>query len=153
MTEFGGYANAESFAFEIWTANNQDLYNAILDYARDCLRRVPNMTEQTLGVNIVMAVETWVNDSRNGLPIVNYGWGPQAVCKICSERVRYMGAYWDHAHSRQIECGTGDGSTAYPADLPISRKILSEMAADVGDFSKIDRTEVGETWRETVKGE
>lgn len=73
---WNGYANEQSYMFEVQTANTRDLYEAIRDYAADCLRRVPNMTPQTLGANIKLVVRGWVDDAQNGRPAYSPGWGP-----------------------------------------------------------------------------
>lgn len=39
-------------------------------------------------------------------------------CAICSERIRFVaGVGWMHPHSGDRECWTGDGATAYPANV------------------------------------
>ena len=113
---YGGYANQESYDFEVWTANNRELYDAILAYARECLRRVPGMTDQTLGANIKLNVREWVDMARKGEPIRNLGWGDNL-----------------------------------PVNVPA--KLLLEMADDIGDMSKVNEYDVGESWRESAEGE
>lgn len=44
-----------------WT-NDYSLYHAVLDYSRGLLRRVPSMTDQTLGRNVRDAVQRWCED-------------------------------------------------------------------------------------------
>lgn len=40
-------------------------------------------------------------------------WQLESVCIICHEPITGRNAFtWTHAHG--VECGTGDGSTAYP---------------------------------------
>lgn len=80
--DHNGYANAETLAFQVFAPNVRELHDAIGDYVADCLRRVPNMTDQTLGVNIILTVRTWVDMARNGEPIRNLGWGPAGVLPI-----------------------------------------------------------------------
>jgi hypothetical protein len=76
-----GYANGETFRFEVETANTFELYVPILAFAAECLRRVPGMTNQTLGVNIKLTVRGWVDMAQRGEPIRNIGWleGPVSI--------------------------------------------------------------------------
>ena len=45
--------------FDMIWENDYDLYLATLAYARDLLRRTPNMTDQTLGRNVKDRVFAW----------------------------------------------------------------------------------------------
>lgn len=89
-TEYNGYANAETLAFQVYAANTRELHDAIRDYAADCLRRVPSMTDQTLGTNIKLAVRTWVDQVANGEPIRNLGWGPSGILPIRPRTLREL---------------------------------------------------------------
>jgi len=55
----------------IWQ-NDQTVYNEVIDYVKDCLRRVPNMTDQTLGLNVKARVFSWAHGGGWGY---SDGWG------------------------------------------------------------------------------
>lgn len=52
---------------QIWQ-NDQDVYNAVLSYARSLVRGVPGMTDQTLGRNVKDRVFSWAYGG-------GWGWG------------------------------------------------------------------------------
>lgn len=72
--ENGGYVNAETYRFEEFAPNVLSVYTDVRNVAREMLRRVPSMTDQTLGANIKLHVRTWVLDAREGRTLRNYGW-------------------------------------------------------------------------------
>lgn len=55
----------------IWQ-NDQDVYNATLDYARGLLARTPGMTDQTLGRNVKDRLFSWAYGGGYGF---SSGWG------------------------------------------------------------------------------
>lgn len=106
--EWNGYANRESFMFEVHTANTWSLYREIRDYAADCLRRVPGMTAQTLGANIKLTVRGWVLDAQNGEPAQNYGWGKDGPLDIPRrELLELAEAVGDFSRVNEDELGQG----------------------------------------------
>lgn len=72
--EVNGYANAETFRFEAHTANDAELYADLLNVAVTMLQRVPSMTDQTLGRNLLDHVRGWLHDIDQGGQPVNRGW-------------------------------------------------------------------------------
>ena len=72
--ENGGYVNAETYRFEQFAPNVLSLYTDLCNVAREMLRRVPSMTDETLGANIKLHVRSWVYDAREGKAPQNYGW-------------------------------------------------------------------------------
>lgn len=64
---YNGYANEDSYYFDVVWANSQPLYEAIKSHAR-AMRPVHEvMTDQTLGRNVKDAIRAMVNDG-------GYGW-------------------------------------------------------------------------------
>lgn len=55
----------------VWT-NDQEVYHAVLAYARELLRGVPGMTDQTLGRNVKDRVFAWAYGGGWGW---SSGWG------------------------------------------------------------------------------
>lgn len=88
LTDFGGYANAESYAFEQITANDPDLYHDLLNVAVAMLDRVPSMTDQTLGRNVKDHVLGWLYDIDQGQQPVNRGWADQH--RVTSSRTKLL---------------------------------------------------------------
>jgi hypothetical protein len=70
----------------IWQ-NDQDVYNAVLEEVREMLRRVPGMTDQTIGVNIKARVFSWAYGGGWGY---SSGWG--GATYSLRDRERY--SYW-----------------------------------------------------------
>jgi hypothetical protein len=64
--------NHATWAFSLWWSNDEPLYRNVLAYATECLRRVPNMTDQTLGLNVRIEVQRWCMDGQATV----LGWGP-----------------------------------------------------------------------------
>lgn len=79
MKEHGGFANRESHYFEIFSSNYPDLYEAILGYSQNLLRRVPSMTPQTFGYNIKSEVRMWIEQAMTGKPIYSLGWWDRPI--------------------------------------------------------------------------
>lgn len=82
---YNGYANEDSYNFDVVWANSQPLYEAIKSHAR-AMRPVHEvMTNQTLGRNMIDAVRAMVNDG---------GWGwrscPDEFVAVRSESIRLL---------------------------------------------------------------
>lgn len=83
--------------FNLHWQNDQELYLAVLDFARVCLRQVPNMTEQTLGLNVRDTVWRWCVDEA-ATPL---GWQQRhypvtrAVLVMMREEVAAAGGFPD----------------------------------------------------------
>ena len=58
--------------FNLLWQNPQEVYNAVVDYARDLLRRQPTMTDMTLGRNVKDRVFAWAYGGGWGY---SEGWG------------------------------------------------------------------------------
>jgi hypothetical protein len=58
--------------FNMLWQNDQDVYRAVVEYVRDMLRRVPNMTDQTIGRNVKDRVYSWAFGGGWGY---SEGWG------------------------------------------------------------------------------
>jgi hypothetical protein len=84
-----------NWAFSLHWTNDQELYNAVLDLARVYLRRVPGMTDQTLGRNIRDSVQRWC-DERAASPL---GWQEQrypvsrSVLEMMDREVKAAGGF------------------------------------------------------------
>jgi len=63
---FEDYANYATFRVCVDGWNNEPIYNAILKLTEECLSKVPNMTDQTLGRNIKDAMRRWAQDAVTG---------------------------------------------------------------------------------------
>lgn len=86
-TDFSGYPNQATLDFDLWYSNHEPLYRAVNAYAADCLRRVPSMTDQTLGTNVKLVVRGWVHDIDEGKRPWNHGWGENPVTANMSQLV------------------------------------------------------------------
>jgi hypothetical protein len=64
--------NHETTEFNLVWQNDQDVYHAVLDYARRLLAQVPGMTDQTLGRNVKDRVYSWAYGGGWGWAT---GWG------------------------------------------------------------------------------
>lgn len=64
--------NHETTEFNLVWQNDQDVYHAVLDYARRLLTQVPGMTDQTLGRNVKDRVFSWAYGGGWGWAT---GWG------------------------------------------------------------------------------
>ena len=64
--------NHATTEFNLVWQNDQDVYHAVLDYARDCYAQVPGMTDQTLGRNVKDRVFAWAYGGGWGHAA---GWG------------------------------------------------------------------------------
>lgn len=85
---------AEHYFSMHWT-NDYELYHAVLDHARELLRRVPSMTDQTLGRNLRDAVQRWCVDERAdalGWQARDYAVSP-AVLRMMREEVERAGGF------------------------------------------------------------
>lgn len=122
----------ETWAFNLHWSNDEALYRAVLRYAAGCLRRVPNMTDQTLGLNVKNEVRRWCEDGY----VSDLGWSP--VCLDCGARL-YTG--------RDHRCPVT--RTVQPA-LIVSRSVLDMLAEEVGDFSRVNEESVAEDVREAL---
>lgn len=71
MTRESDVAHATTEFNLIWQ-NDQVVYNEVLDYVRDLLRGVPNMTDQTIGLNVKARVFSWAFGGGWGFAS---GWG------------------------------------------------------------------------------
>ena len=58
---YNGYANEDSFLFDVVWSNDAHLYSAIRAYGETLLRSVPGMTDQTLGLNVLHAIKAAVH--------------------------------------------------------------------------------------------
>lgn len=70
----GEVTNNAGWYFSLHWSNDYALYHAVLDHARELLRRVPSMTDQTLGRNLRDAVQRWCMDEA-AYPL---GWQEKA---------------------------------------------------------------------------
>lgn len=70
--EDGSCGHVVTDEFNMIWQNDQDLYDAVLDMVRDLLRRVPGMTDQTIGVNVKGRVFAWAYGGGWGY---SEGWG------------------------------------------------------------------------------
>lgn len=57
-----GYANYATFKVIAETENDRGTYFALLAYVRELLKGVPDMTEQTIGVNLKLRLRTWAEE-------------------------------------------------------------------------------------------
>jgi hypothetical protein len=85
-----GYANAETFRFEAATANDAELYADLLNVAVTMLQRVPSMTDQTLGRNIVDHVRGWLHDVDQDERPVNRGWADHHTVTSSPAKLRAL---------------------------------------------------------------
>lgn len=80
-----GYANDDSYYFDVVWANDQELYEAIKSHARAMRPVWEVMTDQTLGRNMKDAIRAMVNDG---------GWGwrscPDEFVAVRTEAVRLL---------------------------------------------------------------
>jgi len=74
-----------TWAFDLHWSNDEPLYRAVLDYSRELLRRVPTMTQQTLGRNVRDTVQRWCADES---AMRTTGW--QATPYVVDRRVLRM---------------------------------------------------------------
>lgn len=82
---YNGYANEDSYYFDVVWANSQPLYEAIKAHAR-AMRPVHEvMTNQTLGRNMKDAIRAMVADG-------GYGWRscPDEFVSVRSESIRLL---------------------------------------------------------------
>lgn len=86
-TDWNGYPNEPTWDFDIWYSNHEPLYRAVNAYAADCLRRVPSMTDQTLGTNVKLVIRGWVHDIDEGKRPWNHGWGENPVSENMNQLV------------------------------------------------------------------
>jgi len=104
-----GFANDETYYFILHWKNDEPLYRDVLLYAGECLRRVPDMTDLTLGRNVKDTVRRWVADGE----VVGLGW---------DEGIDYWPVDPDVLASMAREVGNFD------------RVSEGEVAEDVRDF-------------------
>jgi len=78
---------SETDEFNMVWQNDQAVYDAVLSLTRDLLRRVPGMTDQTLGRNIKDRVFSWAYGGGWGY---SSGWGGATYSLRDQERY----AYW-----------------------------------------------------------
>lgn len=89
-----GHGSATWYFNLHWT-NDYILYHAVLDYSRGLLRRVPSMTDQTLGRNVRDAVQRWCHD-ETAQPL---GWQDKpylidpGVLRMMREEVEQAGGF------------------------------------------------------------
>lgn len=72
---WSGYASEETLRFEEYAPNVQAIYDALVALGAECLRRVPNMTTQTLGRNIKDNAQGVALMAAEGEPLRFLGWG------------------------------------------------------------------------------
>lgn len=82
---YNGYANEDSYLFDVVWSNSRPLYEAIKSHAR-AMRPVQEvMTPQTLGRNMKDAISAMINDG---------GWGwrscPDEFAAVRSESIRLL---------------------------------------------------------------
>ncbi len=87
---YSGYRNEATYEFIATTENDRETYELLLAYSAQMLRRVPSMTEQTLGHNIKLTCRSIVHQVRNGEHPSIYGWAdflrvPRAVARLLTE--------------------------------------------------------------------
>jgi hypothetical protein len=63
---YEGYANEDSYLWDVMWSNDQTLYEAIKSEGRRLLEWLPGMTDQTLGVNLLNSIKAAMCDG---------GWG------------------------------------------------------------------------------
>lgn len=82
---FSGYANEDSYYFDVVWANDQELYEAIKSHAKAMRPHHEVMTHQTLGRNVKDAIRAMVNDG---------GWGyrscPDEFVAVRSKAIRLL---------------------------------------------------------------
>lgn len=83
---FQGYTSQASLDFEQYASNHRPIYDSLRIYAGVCLRRVPSMTDQTLGRNIKDQARIVVEDAMAGEPLRFPGWGDYIVIPADSAR-------------------------------------------------------------------
>lgn len=84
-------------AFRINWTGDHNLYTAVMHHARMLLRRVPGMTDQTLGRNIRDAVQRWCVDEEAeplGWQETAYTIDPEVLARM-REEVRRAGGFSD----------------------------------------------------------
>lgn len=77
-----------SDTFDMHWVNDQEFYLAVLDHARELLRRVPTMTDQTLGRNVRDAVQRWCMEGKAsplGWQVRAYPVSPAVLTMMRSE--------------------------------------------------------------------
>lgn len=82
---YNGYANEDSYYFDMVWANSQPLYEAIKAHARAMRPVYDVMTDQTLGRNMKDAIRAMVNDG-------GYGWPscPDEFVSVRAESIRLL---------------------------------------------------------------
>lgn len=82
---YNGYANEDSYYFDIVWANSQTLYEAIKSHARAMRPHQEVMTHQTLGRNMKDAIRAMVSDG-------GYGWRscPDEFVAVRSESIKLL---------------------------------------------------------------
>lgn len=116
--------------FNLHWQNDQDFYNAVLDYARAFLRRVPGMTAQTLGLNIRNDVHRWCDEGY----VSALGWdpdagrpGPRTAVVQRNQLQRFPGWVMPKGYR------------------PVRSDVLERMAEDMeGQWQAVDETAIGE---------
>lgn len=80
-----GYANEDSYYFDVVWANSQPLYEAIKSHTRAMRPVWEVMTDQTLGRNVKDAIRAMVSDG-------GYGWRscPDEFVAVRSESIRLL---------------------------------------------------------------
>ncbi len=74
--------------FNLHWSNDEPLYRAVLRYGGSLLSRLPNMTDQTLGRNVIDQVASWCADGGWGRPAGERPSGVNAaVLKMMAEEV------------------------------------------------------------------
>lgn len=85
MPTYNGYANEDSYLFDVVWSNSQPLYEAIKSHAKAMRPRQEVMTYQTLGRNMKDAIRAMVSDG-------GYGWRscPDEFVSVRTESIRLL---------------------------------------------------------------
>lgn len=80
MREFGGWRNQVTYDAIAYLDNVEPVYRYVQQYARLCLERVPGMTPQTLGLNILNTLGDLIDQAQSGSYVIKaHGWGSEIV--------------------------------------------------------------------------
>lgn len=76
----------ENETLDMHYSNDQDLYHCVLAYAAWCLKRIPSMSNQTLGRNVRDNLQRWAAEGR----VTRLGWGPDHYPQVRPEVLATM---------------------------------------------------------------
>lgn len=86
-----GYTNYPTFKVLVETENDSGTFEALLAFVRDLLRGVPDMTPQTVGVNIKTMLRSWVEYPDNR---------PPAASRYLLDDMRKI--RWEHVNEEDL---------------------------------------------------